>query len=53
MKKEAQNILLERSPRRYAAMTNAIPEAIFLPCPKPLIQDKRFHCVGSTLTAVA
>jgi len=38
LNKEAQHMLFDRNPRWYAAMTNAIPEAIFKPCLHPPIQ---------------
>ncbi len=37
--KEAQHMLLDRNPRWCAALSNAVPEAIFQPCPHPPTQN--------------
>jgi len=37
--KEAQHMLFDENPRWFAALFNAIPEAIFQPCPHPHIQN--------------
>jgi len=38
-KKEAQHMLFDENPRWCAALSNAIPEAIFHPCPHPPTQN--------------
>jgi len=37
--KEAQHMLFDQNPRWCAALSNAIPEAIFQPCPHPPTQN--------------
>jgi len=38
-KKEAQNMLFDQNPRWWAVLSDAIPEAIFQPCPHPPTQN--------------
>jgi len=38
-KREAQRMLFDQNSRWCAALSNAVPEAIFQPCPHPLTQN--------------